>query len=197
MIVCGGAEILDKKTDTLTWNTYIETKTSKEIIDLLIQMDIMFTAESGNKIFGHKYPFTSNYSNGLTQVNFEEIQTHPVSKIVPRPDWDQLETLYDVLLEKFKDIHITKTRSQAFYGVLDITHAQASKHIAVLEFCKLYELDPHQVIGIGDSYNDYPLLTACGYKVATQDAPDELKAIADEIIPPASQNGILEILNRF
>jgi hypothetical protein len=46
------------------------------------------------------------------------------------------------------------------------------------------------MIGIGDNFNDIPLLNACGYKVAMENAPDEVKQIADEVIPSFNTEGV-------
>jgi hydroxymethylpyrimidine pyrophosphatase-like HAD family hydrolase len=62
---------------------------------------------------------------------------------------------------------------------------------------KIMKLKPEEVVGVGDGYNDYPLLTACGVKVAMGDAPDELKEIADFIVPPQSEHGVLQVIEKY
>ena len=116
---------------------------------------------------------------GLTQHTLEEVT--------------KMETY---LSERFKDLHIIKISYAGSYG-FDITSSKASKHIAVLEFMKIMNLQPEDVVGIGDGYNDYPLLTACGTKVAMADAPPELRAIADFVAPPQSENGILKVIEKY
>ena len=53
------------------------------------------------------------------------------------------------------------------------------------------------MVGMGDSYNDYPLFTACGYKIAMGNAPDELKEIADFIAPTVENNGTVVALEHL
>ena len=44
------------------------------------------------------------------------------------------------------------------YECLDITHKEASKLHGVVDVLKLLDIDMQDVIGIGDGYNDFPLL---------------------------------------
>ena len=53
------------------------------------------------------------------------------------------------------------------------------------------------MIGIGDGYNDFPLLMACGLKIAMGNAVEDLKAIADFIVPSVEQDGVAHAINRF
>ena len=53
------------------------------------------------------------------------------------------------------------------------------------------------MIGVGDGYNDFPLLMACGLKVAMGNAVPELKAIADYIAPTVADDGIVDVIKTF
>ncbi len=50
-------------------------------------------------------------------------------------------------------------------------------------------------MAVGDSYNDFPLLEASGVKVAMGNASPELKAIADYVVRPIDQNGMIDVLD--
>ncbi|PIR59406.1 MAG: hypothetical protein COU69_00200 [Candidatus Pacebacteria bacterium CG10_big_fil_rev_8_21_14_0_10_56_10] len=74
---------------------------------------------------------------------------------------------------------------------------KGTKHLAALRLAQLLGLEPDQIVGIGDNHNDYPLLTACGYKVAMGNAPDELKEISDWVAPPYWEDGVAEAIGRL
>lgn len=80
---------------------------------------------------------------------------------------------------------------------LSITHAVATKQHAILEVAKLLKIETHDIIGVGDGYNDFPLLMACGLKVAIGNAVDELKAIADYIAPSVEEDGVADVIEKF
>ena len=98
-----------------------------------------------------------------------------------------------------KDISILKIKIINFG--LDITSEKATKHTAVLEYERLLNIPRQQIVAIGDGYNDYPLFTACDYKIAMENAPQELKEIADFIAPTVDNNGtevaLQHIISKF
>lgn len=80
---------------------------------------------------------------------------------------------------------------------LSITHVSATKQHAILEVAKILRIDTHEIIGVGDGYNDFPLLMACGLKIAMGNAVPELKAIADYIAPTVEEDGVAEVIEKF
>lgn len=84
-------------------------------------------------------------------------------------------------------------------GKIDVLvqHAKSTKQHAVFEVAKLLNINTHEIIGVGDGYNDFPLLMACGLKVAMGNAVDELKEIADYIAPSVEENGVADIIEKF
>lgn len=81
--------------------------------------------------------------------------------------------------------------------VLNISHAEATKQHAIWEVAKILGLQTHEIIGVGDGYNDFPLLMACGLKVAMGNAVAELKAIADYIAPSVDEDGVADVIEKF
>lgn len=68
--------------------------------------------------------------------------------------------------------------------------------MAVLKLMKHLNITPEETVGIGDGYNDYPLLQAVGYKVAMHNAHDELKNIADFIAPSIDEDGLSVVIEK-
>lgn len=63
------------------------------------------------------------------------------------------------------------------FECLTIVHAEATKLHGISEVAKLLNIETHEMIGVGDGYNDYPLLSACGLKIAMGNAVPELKQL--------------------
>ena len=76
-------------------------------------------------------------------------------------------------------------------------HSEATKQHGVLELAKLLAFNTSEMIAVGDSYNDFPLLMACGLKVAMGNAVPELKAIADYIAPTVEEDGVADVIEKF
>jgi hydroxymethylpyrimidine pyrophosphatase-like HAD family hydrolase len=80
---------------------------------------------------------------------------------------------------------------------IDITHARATKQLGVFELAKILDIETHEIIGVGDGHNDFPMLMACGLKVAMGNAVDDLKAIADYIAPTVDNDGVADVIEKF
>lgn len=83
------------------------------------------------------------------------------------------------------------------YFDVGISHVEATKQYAILEVAKILGIETHEIIGVGDGYNDFPLLMACGLKVAIGNAVPELKAIADYIAPSVDEDGVADVIEKF
>lgn len=80
---------------------------------------------------------------------------------------------------------------------VSLTHATATKLHAVMRIAELLGVKTEEMIGVGDGYNDYPLLSACGLKIAMGNAAPELKAIADFIAPTVDEDGVATVIEKF
>lgn len=80
---------------------------------------------------------------------------------------------------------------------VDMVDQEASKLHGISFLQQHLNITKDECIGAGDGYNDFPLLMACGVKFAMGDAVDELKAIADFICPPVSDDGVVTIIEKF
>lgn len=80
---------------------------------------------------------------------------------------------------------------------VSLTHATATKLHAVVRIAELLGVRTEEMIGVGDGYNDYPLLSACGLKIAMGNAAQELKAIADFIAPSVDEDGVATVIEKF
>lgn len=199
-IVMGGAEIIDPVTKKVLWGEYMPEKELKELIKRFTDMNLFFGVEKEDAVYTPKGESFADYGKGVSYKKIEELDYHNVPKIEVSPlhphlTREQAFSLEETLRNEYSDLTIIAIHVRGNYG-MNITSAKASKHIGVLEYMKVLNLQPEEVVGIGDGYNDYPLLTACGFKIAMGDAPDELKEIADLVVPTQVENGILEAIRK-
>lgn len=78
-----------------------------------------------------------------------------------------------------------------------ISHASATKQHGILEVAEILGIKTHEIIGVGDGDNDFPLLMACGLRVAMGNGLDALKEIADYVAPPVFEDGVVDVINKF
>ncbi|KKI90631.1 HAD family hydrolase [Bacillus sp. SA1-12] len=64
---------------------------------------------------------------------------------------------------------------------VELMVANVNKATGIKEMLKRFDLTEHEIMAIGDSDNDIPMLRFVGYSVAMKNAPDKIKEIADDI----------------
>jgi hydroxymethylpyrimidine pyrophosphatase-like HAD family hydrolase len=80
---------------------------------------------------------------------------------------------------------------------VDITASGIDKGFGVREVCKRTSISLTEVLCVGDSLNDIPMLEIAGFSACPNNAMDEVKKIVDFVAPSNSTRGLLEILDKF
>jgi Cof subfamily protein (haloacid dehalogenase superfamily) len=86
-------------------------------------------------------------------------------------------------------------KSQPRY--VELMHIDASKTSAMQMLMEQYQLAQHEVIAIGDNYNDAAMIAFAGTGVAMGNAPDDIKAIADFVTDTNNNDGVAKALHHF
>ncbi len=202
LVVHGGAEIVEPQTGNILWGEYISREIFEKIFSYMDSKKVIYLAEYGGNLFAPDGPKTIDYGGEkiiirpISDLHSDRIAKVLVSARVHNYPIELINEVEEKLNAMFADdLHVIKMGYVGSIG-LDIT-GRTSKHIGVLELMKLMSIKPDEVIGVGDGHNDYPLLTACGTKVAMGDAPEELKKLADFIAPPQAEHGILKVVEKY
>lgn len=180
-IVNDGAQIIDVKTRKVYAEKLIHTE------DLPIIEEIL-----------HKEKVKEIFLQSVTKdIPFDKTHTEKVFAVIS----SQLsEKQCDSILGKIHDVptlHAYKFHAwEGGFGI-NITPLTATKQHGILEVAQILDIRTDEIIGIGDSYNDFPLLMACGLKVAMGNAVDEVKAIADYIAPSVDNDGVADVIGKF
>ncbi len=115
--------------------------------------------------------------------------------------WDQTEGRAANIIDDLSHIptvalYRTIGWDKGTFGV-NISHILATKQHAIYELARILDIETHEIIGIGDGPNDFPLLMACGLKIAMGNAADDLKAIADYVAPSVQEDGLAHVIEKF
>lgn len=199
LIVSGGSEIIDPKIEQVLWAEYFPKAQAENLIKYFLQENFDFGVESEGYAVTPKNIERMEYGPDMVYKKFEDLNYEKVSKMVlfhvsSIGDPKEIEEMFG---DRYKYLHFVISGKEGLPLVLGITSEKATKHMAVLELSKILNIDPKFMVGIGDGYNDYPLLSACGFKVAMDNAPQQLKDIADLIVPDVANNGLLVAINKL
>jgi len=90
-------------------------------------------------------------------------------------------------------------RTPAYPGVdfINVVAPEVSKGKALEALASHLGISLSEVIAIGDGTNDIPLLSCAGLAIAMDNAPDEVKAVADYITLDVDHSGLAAAINKF
>ena len=185
-IIIGGAQIYEPKTNKIVWERFIDIAAIEEIFKIAEKFKIAIADDGDGKF-----------------INKQEIRVQDYRKKGPLQFWTP--ALDSKLAEEFagelsKNPTITALRVPSWEkGKNDvvISNSLATKQHGIIEVAKLLDISTKDIIGVGDGYNDFPLLLACGLKIAMGNANEELKKIADFIAPSVEEDGIATVIEKF
>ncbi len=87
------------------------------------------------------------------------------------------------------------TRSIPWF--IEVMNSNVNKGKSLQIVARHLGIPMEQVLAVGDSWNDAPLLEAAGFGVAMGSAPAELQRVADAIVADVENDGVAEALERF
>jgi len=198
LIVRGGAEIVDFQ-GKIIFSESIDRDVIKEFVEIMVTNDYGVIVEIDDTLYG-------NFDYGVTEYphifekSLKELPYTDAPKMVVRVSAERVEETENFMnnhvIPKFPTLHLVRS-----YNVLgmayDITSLKATKNLAVLELIRHLGLEREDTVGVGDGYNDFPLLEACGLKVAMENANEDLKKIADIIVPSYEQDGVAYLIDKL
>ncbi|MBU6229873.1 MAG: Cof-type HAD-IIB family hydrolase [Cyanobacteria bacterium REEB459] len=109
---------------------------------------------------------------------------------------DRLVAVLDHLNQRYANTDLYLT--QSIESFVEATHPLANKGEAVRFLAEeLLDLEPHQVMTIGDNFNDLEMLRYAGVGIAMGNAPSAVKAAADWVAPGVEAEGVAVALEQF
>ena len=188
-VVDGGAIVVDIKTEENLYEKFITKKDLDRIIKVFEEEKVDFFVKDklsrGNRKEHYKPYIKGEAIDSPTMLFTDELYT--------------LEKTNRVM-KKLSYPNITIFRSKHYdpnkYS-FNITHVQATKLHGIAVIKKILRFKKEEIIGVGDGYNDYPLLMASGLKVAMGNAVKDLKEIADYVAPSVTEDGVAVTIEKF
>lgn len=87
------------------------------------------------------------------------------------------------------------TRSIPWF--IEVMNSNVNKGKSLELVARYLDIPMEQVLAVGDSWNDAPLLRAAGFGVAMGSAPRELLDVADAVVADVENDGVAEAVERF
>ncbi|MBM3947963.1 MAG: HAD-IIB family hydrolase [SAR202 cluster bacterium] len=178
----GGARIFDPATGQTLWRRTLEPDDARAIAGFLHDSGLEFSAVDGAKRVRSQADIAEW---DMTRVTATSLTPTQAQEIAARfGEWPTVHTALII-------------RTDNGHWMVDFTHAEVTKASAAQRLAALLGAEPSQLIAAGDSFNDLPLLQACGLRIAMGNAVPELKAIADYIAPTTYEDGLATAIDEF
>src|SRR5271155_456840 len=168
VIIMGGSQIIDGSTREFIYEQPLEAEDVAKVLALTNEYKVLAKIHLKNKAINKSESYIS-----------EKVFSIFIKKLT--------EATADKLIDKISSIPTVTAHKILSWNhgefCLNISHSIATKQHAIFEISERLNIATHEMIGIGEGPNDFPLLMACGFKVAMGNAVPELKAIADYVAP--------------
>jgi len=181
-IINGGSQIIDIASQKIIWEQILNQDDVHQIYSIAKKLDISFILQDN---VSNLEPSRKNLAKKISKFWFHALTSPEVNKL--KKHISHIPTVTVHTLPSWKNDKID----------LVITHAAATKQHAIIHIAKLLNINTQEIIAVGDAYVDFPLLMACGLKVAMGNAVDDLKAIADYVAPSVEEDGVADVIEKF
>ena len=197
-IACGGCVLYDFDQDKALEKHFLPRQAASEVICTVLtqfgDVGVEIMVEDGRTYVVQ--------ANRYTQAHVEQEHLHstlcPLDEVPPH--WNKVVFAADpVTLASLQAFAATLTVEEMYFlhtnlMYFEIMPAGVSKAQALRRLCAKLDIPLENTVVIGDYYNDIDLMRAAGHAVAVDNAPAEVKLVADEIVASCRSGGVGEYL---
>lgn len=200
LITYNGSMVLKAKTMEIIYSRSLMAEDSKKIFQIGSDWDMTMMIWSDNKLYSNKENEKSGHYSQITNTplivvkSMEEVEAG-VTKFLWYEDENKIKEFMPDLIGRLNSKTVSVHTSRPYF--LEFVDSMASKAIAIEKLGEVYDIKREEVIAIGDSYNDISMLEYAGMGIAMDNAPDDIKKIADYVTKSCDDDGVAHAIDRF
>lgn len=141
------------------------------------------------KIVGVKPLYTKQNLNEYAKAN--NVNPYKLLCLTNRGDTEQIAQDLRGKFGEFVNVTISTPT------LIEMVNAASSKETAIKWLCDKYDIKQDEIIALGDSENDIPMIRYAGLGVAMANAMDSVKAVSDYVTLSNNHNGVAAVINEF
>jgi Cof subfamily protein (haloacid dehalogenase superfamily) len=197
-ISAGGAAITDKQGQEV-YSCSVPSQTAKSIMQYAQDRGFYFQIFCNNTFYYTKRTqYTEEYEEsvrfkGTYDPGILEWESVYTSKILIIDSQEKIDTLRAVLEKLYTDVKIVYSQ----YGYMEILNKQVSKGNALKLLADLLQIEPQEIIAIGDSEIDISMIEYAGLGIAMENARESVLAIADTTTASCEQDGVAKAIKKY
>jgi len=206
-----GAFIKDPQTQSLVGHWPVDITSALSLVDDFSQFDFSDRLSThiyiDDQLFVREItPQSAIYAqrSGVEPIpvgNIREFllanQHNPPTKVLVLSDEPtEITIMFEQLKQKYPSGELYLTKSQATF--FEATNPIANKGTAVQHLAEnILGCDRHEVMTVGDNFNDVEMIEYAGIGVAMGNAPQGLQDLADWVAPDVDHDGAAAAINKF
>ena len=198
-IICSQGSIV-RHHENMLWERPVKHEIAREVIEVLREKGVHTNVYTNDMIYVEDERLMDEYTTGRFVTyelidNFDNLKFGRVSKLLAiTHDEGEMVNLCCELSERYKGV-LNICRSHKYY--LEFTDIEATKGSAMRHLADLWGIKQEEIFASGDNDNDVELLLNAGIRVATDNATDALKRVAQHICPHVDLDGWADAIEKF
>ncbi len=198
-----GGEIVNLKTGEVLYKNQIDNATCVEITEYAKEHNINIYGYPNRSFITEKEDEKTEFYKKMTGVDYQKVESvsgyfkiskNKSSKLLFFDSKEKLDEHFDEIYEKFSH-KVEVIRSNAVQ--IDVNAKGVSKGEAVKKISQLINVPISQIICVGDSGNDIPMLLAGGVPIAVGNALKEVKEICKHVVCDNENDAIKQVIENF
>lgn len=203
---CQGSIIVDVQTKEVLFHDSLPKDTAVRVCKRLEELQLHIHAYGLWEYYCNKDDEALKAYEALTRTTAHRVTDRPLHEFLR--DTDATVYKFTVLVEPKDSLALYETLAKEnFEGccptrsgtfTVEMINANNSKGTALRFLADYYGVPLERTIGVGDQWNDIPMLQTAGLGVAVQNADDKLKAEAKVILSRTNEeNAVCELIETY
>lgn len=199
VINCQGGIICDGKSGEVLYSRPLEESMMHDAVSFFREHDHFVQATTNDDFYYEDEDAWSSYYGSLQ--GFDGIRVNDLTRDLPQlpakvvglADPDVTQKRFEQAKARFGD---SMQIAISVPWLLEFTHPLANKGEALRWLGERYGIAPQEMIAVGDSLNDLPMLRFAGLGAAVKNARDEVLREADVVVESNDDDGVAKLIER-
>jgi HAD-superfamily hydrolase, subfamily IIB len=184
------------------YESYLKPQTVQDVLDFCIGRDWYIQTYKDDQLYFKEYSAEAQGYEALGGVKGEVVGAaglHSLAENVPKMlvitrGNEESDRVVEALQHSFAN-RLVAVKSSATY--VEIINPGVNKATALDMLLQKMFLTKAEVMAIGDSNNDLPMLKAAGHSVAMGNANEQVKAVCDYVTDDCAHSGVAKAIREY